>query len=127
MRDTASKTGAPIPRIDLAELDRPALEEVLAERGHERFRARQIFRWVYRRGVADLDAMTTFRAICAALAADFISTPVIVCCGAIVDGTESSCFGWPTEGRSNRSSFQNTPAMTFCISTQVGAMACASA
>ena len=43
---------------DLANLDRPALETALEERGHQRFRARQIFRWLYRRGVTDFAAMT---------------------------------------------------------------------
>ena len=79
MRDTVSKTGAPMPRIDLAELERPALEAALAERGHEPFRARQIFGWVYRRGVADVSAMTDLsRDLRATLAADFtITTPAI--------------------------------------------------
>ena len=43
---------------DLAELERPALEAALVARGHEGFRAGQIFRWIYRRGVTDLAAMT---------------------------------------------------------------------
>ena len=45
-------------RPDLAELDRLELEAALEERGHERFRARQIFGWIYRRGVTDIAAMT---------------------------------------------------------------------
>ena len=45
-------------RPDLAELERPALEEALAARGHQRFHARQIFRWIYRHGVTAPDAMT---------------------------------------------------------------------
>ena len=39
---------------DLAELDRPALEATLAARGIEPYRARQIFGWIHRRGVADI-------------------------------------------------------------------------
>ena len=45
-------------RIDLAELERPALEALLEARGLDRFRARQIFRWIYRHGVVDIAAMT---------------------------------------------------------------------
>ena len=45
-------------RPDLAELERPALEAALEARGHQRFHARQIFRWLYRRGVADVEAMS---------------------------------------------------------------------
>ena len=36
----------------------PTLEAALASAGTQRFHARQIFRWVYRRGVTDLAAMT---------------------------------------------------------------------
>ena len=45
-------------RPDLAGLDRLELEAALEARGHERFRARQIFGWIYRRGVTDTAAMT---------------------------------------------------------------------
>src|SRR5205809_1986538 len=45
-------------RPDLADLERPALEAALEERGHARFHARQIFRWIYRHGVTDAGAMT---------------------------------------------------------------------
>src|SRR5687767_13324641 len=45
------------PRADLAELERPALDAALAELGHPRFRARQIFGWIYRQGVTDVEAM----------------------------------------------------------------------
>ena len=49
----------------------PELEAALAERGHERFRARQIFHWIYRRGVTDVEAMTDLpRELRAALAAN---------------------------------------------------------
>ena len=65
---------------DLAELERPALEALLASRGVERFRARQIFRWIYRRGVPDVDAMTDLpRELRATLASDFaLTTPGVV-------------------------------------------------
>ncbi len=43
---------------DLAELERPTLELALTARGHQAFRARQLFGWIYRRGVSDLSAMT---------------------------------------------------------------------
>src|SRR6476469_5714821 len=45
-------------RPDLGDLERPALEAALAARGHKPFHARQIFRWIYARGVVDVDAMT---------------------------------------------------------------------
>jgi 23S rRNA (adenine2503-C2)-methyltransferase len=112
----------------LAELERPALETLLAARGVERFRARQIFRWIYRRGVSDVDAMTDLpRELRATLAADFTLTmPAVIGRERSIDGTEKFLLRLH-DGRQIESVFiPDTPAMTFCISTQVGcAMACA--
>ena len=65
---------------DLADLERPALESALEARGHERFHARQIFRWIYKRGVTDIDAMTDLsRELRATLAREFaLTTPPLV-------------------------------------------------
>jgi 23S rRNA (adenine2503-C2)-methyltransferase len=114
--------------LPLTELERPALEAALAERGQERFRAQQIFHWIYRRGVTDVEAMTDLsRELRATLAADFtIDTPAIVARERSVDGTEKFLLRL-ADGRQIESVFiPDTPAMTFCVSTQVGcAMACA--
>jgi 23S rRNA (adenine2503-C2)-methyltransferase len=66
-------------RLDLSELERPALEDALEARGYQRFRARQIFRWMYRRGVTDLDAMSDLpRDLRTALADQVtVGTPVL--------------------------------------------------
>src|SRR5437867_2130019 len=113
---------------DLAELERPALEAALEARGRERFRARQIFRWIYRRGVTDAAAMTDLsRDLRASLAAEFsLTTPALVHRERSVDGTEKFLLRLG-DGRTIESVFiPDTPSMTFCISTQVGcAMACA--
>src|SRR5881394_1901839 len=68
------------PRPDLADLERPALESALDARGHKRFHARQIFRWIYKHGVTDIAAMTDLsRELRATLAQEFtITTPTIV-------------------------------------------------
>src|SRR4030095_805150 len=47
-----------VSRMNLAELDLQELESALEARGRERFHARQLYRWVYKRGVVDLDVMT---------------------------------------------------------------------
>jgi 23S rRNA (adenine2503-C2)-methyltransferase len=116
------------PRLDLAELDRSALESALVDRGHERFRARQIFGWIYRRGVTDPHAMTDLsRELRASLSEDFmLTTPQVVARERSCDGTEKFLLKL-ADGRQIESVFiPDTPAMTFCISTQVGcAMACA--
>src|SRR5262245_10268929 len=113
---------------DLAELERPALEAALAERGHPRFRAGQIFRWLYRRGVTDFGAMTDLsREARADPAAAFrATTPALAHRETSIDGTEKFLLRL-ADGRSIESVFiPDTPSNTFCISTQVGcAMACA--
>ena len=115
-------------RPDIGELDRLGLEEALEERGYERFRARQIFRWVYRRGVTDLAAMTDLpRPLRESLAGEFtLVTPRIDGRDRSSDGTEKFLLAL-RDGRQIEAVFiPDTPAMTFCISTQVGcAMACA--
>jgi 23S rRNA (adenine2503-C2)-methyltransferase len=122
-------TASPSPtRPDLAELDRLGLEAALERRGHERFRARQIFRWIYRRGTTDVLAMTDLsRALRESLAGEFaLTTPQIAARERSSDGTEKFLLTLG-DGRQIESVFiPDTPAMTFCISTQVGcAMACA--
>jgi len=113
---------------DLAELDRLGLEAALEERGQERFRAKQIFGWVYRRGVTDIQSMTDLpRTLRDALSADFkLTTPQIAARERSADGTEKFLLTL-ADGRQIEAVFiPDTPAMTFCISTQVGcAMACA--
>jgi 23S rRNA (adenine2503-C2)-methyltransferase len=114
--------------IDFAELDRLALEEALEARGYERFRARQLYQWIYWRGIADFSAMTDLpRAMREQLADEFtIAMPAIVHRDQSVDGTQKFLLRL-RDGRTIESVFiPDTPSMTFCLSTQVGcAMACA--
>jgi 23S rRNA (adenine2503-C2)-methyltransferase len=116
------------PRPDLANLERAALESALEAAGHKRFHARQIFRWIYKHGVTDIDAMTDLsRDLRATLTRDFtLTTPALAQRETSVDGTEKFLLRL-ADGKHIESVFiPDTPAMTFCISTQVGcAMACA--
>lgn len=115
-------------RLDVTGLDRPELEAALEARGHARFRARQIFQWIYRRGVGDFAAMTDLpQALRESLAADLaVGTLRLEARERSTDGTEKFLFAL-ADGRRIESVFiPDTPAMTFCVSTQVGcAMACA--
>jgi 23S rRNA (adenine2503-C2)-methyltransferase len=104
------------------------LDAALAERGQERFRARQIFKWIYRRGVTDVEAMTDLpRGLRATLGSEFtLTTPQIVVRERSADGTEKFLLQLADDRRIEAVFIPDTPAMTFCISTQVGcAMACA--
>ena len=109
-------------QLDLAELDQPELEAALDARGVERFHARQLYRWVYRRGVTQFDLMTDLsRPLRTRLQDELtISTPRIVSDETSVDGTRKFVLELG-DGRRIESVFiPDTPSMTFCISTQVG-------
>ena len=52
-------------KLDIAELELAELEAALSPLGVERFRAGQMYRWVYRRGLERFDGMTDCRSGCA--------------------------------------------------------------
>jgi 23S rRNA (adenine2503-C2)-methyltransferase len=115
-------------RRDLTDLDRATLEAELVARGHERFRAAQIFGWIYRHGATDLAAMTDVpRILREQLAGELpLSTPELVQRQRSTDGTEKFLIRFADGSQVESVFIPDTPAMTFCISTQVGcAMACA--
>jgi 23S rRNA (adenine2503-C2)-methyltransferase len=117
-----------LPTPNLAELERPDLEAALAERGHNRFRAGQIFNWIYRRGHTEVTGMTDLpRPLRAMLAADFtFTTPTIAARDQSSDGTEKFLVRLADKTAIESVSIPDGQDMTFCISTQVGcAMACA--
>ena len=114
--------------VDLAELELPELEALLAEHGSPRFHARQIFRWIWKRGVTDVTRMTDLgHALRGQIASSFaIRTPRILRRDTSEDGTQKFVLALE-DGKQIESVFiPDTPAQTFCISTQVGcAMGCA--
>jgi 23S rRNA (adenine2503-C2)-methyltransferase len=115
------------PQLDLAELNVHELEAALEVRQHERFHARQLYRWIYKRGVTDFARMTDLsRSLRAQLAEDFvIHTPRVVADDLSVDGTRKFVLELADSRRIEAVFIPDTPSMTFCISTQVGcAMAC---
>src|SRR5687767_320417 len=114
-------------RHDLAEMELTELEQALESMGHPRFHARQVFQWVHKRGVTDFTGMTDLgRELRATLAAAFrIVTPELVRKDTSSDGTTKFLLRLE-DGQLIESVFiPDTPANTFCLSTQVGcAMKC---
>ena len=101
---------APSPlatRSDVADMELGELEAVLEAQGCERYHARQIYRWIYRRGTIDFNQMTDLsRELRARLAGELhVSTPARRHARDL-DGRdrEASCSSWPTVGESNRCS-----------------------
>lgn len=115
------------PKTDLKNFTLPALEQFLKGQGKERFRALQVFKWIYQQDAHGFEEMTN---ISKALRSELAGTAVIsnLAPEAVEegsDGTRKYLFGLddgnsvesvliPIEGRN-----------TLCISSQVGcAMAC---
>jgi 23S rRNA (adenine2503-C2)-methyltransferase len=109
-------------KIDPQNLDRAELEQALADLGAPRYRGRQIFHWIHRRGVTDFQAMTNLGAEDrTALSAHFaVAGPDIVARQTSADGTIKFLLRL-ADGREIEAVYiPDTPAQTFCISTQVG-------
>ena len=114
-------------RHDLAEMDLAELEQGLDTMGHPRFHARQLYQWVHKRGVTDFGEMTDLgRDLRTSLAGAFrVVTPELVRKETSADGTTKFLLRMD-DGQQIESVFiPDTPANTFCLSTQVGcAMKC---
>jgi 23S rRNA (adenine2503-C2)-methyltransferase len=113
--------------LDLAELEIPELEAALEAKGGERFHARQIYRWIYKRGIVDFARMTDLsKGLRSQLASEFtLTTQVVMAESRSIDGTRKFVLVLADGRRIEAVFIPDTPAMTFCISTQVGcAMGC---
>jgi 23S rRNA (adenine2503-C2)-methyltransferase len=112
---------------DLAEMELGELEQALELMGHARFHGRQLYQWVHKRGVTDFSEMTDLaRDLRTALAAAFrITAPEVMRRDQSSDGTTKYLLRLE-DGQLIESVFiPDTPANTFCLSTQVGcAMKC---
>ncbi|HSL20748.1 MAG TPA: 23S rRNA (adenine(2503)-C(2))-methyltransferase RlmN [Vicinamibacterales bacterium] len=115
-------------RMDLAELELNELEQALQALGRPAFHARQLYRWIHRRGVSDFARMTDLSlALREELAQRFyVSAPAVMRKDVSTDGTTKFLLGL-ADGKLIESVFiPDTPSNTFCVSTQVGcAMKCA--
>jgi 23S rRNA (adenine2503-C2)-methyltransferase len=115
-------------RTDLAGLEQRELEDALGSLGHPRFHARQIFQWIHKRGVTDPELMSDLsRGLRRELGDRFaMLTPEVLRREQSSDGTTKFLLRL-ADGKQIESVFiPDTPAQTFCISTQVGcAMRCA--
>lgn len=113
-------------RMNLLGLSRPELEAFVASLGAKPFRARQLLKWVYRRGEADFARMTDlakdFRASLAKVAC--VSVPEIVSTRTAADGTRKWLLKMPGARAAEQvveTVFIPDPGRgTLCISSQIG-------
>ena len=113
--------------LNIAELDRAEIESAFAERGIARFHGRQVFRWIHARGVTDFAQMTDLSQELRVKLAETltIATPALETRQTSEDGTTKFLLKL-ADGRHIEAVYiPDTPAQTFCVSTQVGcAMGC---
>ena len=117
----------PAGRTDLKGMTLPELEDFFAGWGKERFRARQIFRWIYRKHVDDFGAMTDlsreFRALLSSSCR--ISAPPAERTETSADGTEKYLFRLEDGEAVESVLIPDGERRTLCVSSQVGcALAC---
>ena len=118
---------AALQRTDIASMELAELEAALEAHGHPRFHARQIFRWIYAKGVSDFARMTDLsKTLRTELAANFrVSTPSLATKDISADGTVKFLLELDDRRHIEAVFIPDTPSQTFCISTQVGcAMKC---
>jgi len=112
---------------DLAEMELQELEQALDSMGHPRFHARQLYQWVHKRGVTEFGDMTDIsRELRASLADAFrLVTPEVLRREQSSDGTTKFLLRLEDGQLIESVYIPDTPANTFCLSTQVGcAMKC---
>jgi 23S rRNA (adenine2503-C2)-methyltransferase len=114
--------------VELSGLELAEIEALFEQRELPRFHARQVFRWIWKRGVTTFGDMTDLSlALRTRLAGEFtVFTPQVDRHDVSSDGTQKFVLKL-ADGKLIESVFiPDTPAQTFCISTQVGcAMGCA--
>ena len=99
------------PPPNLGNLERPELAEALATRGLERFRADQLFQWIYRHSITNVSTITVLtNELRRRLAAEFtLTTPELVHRERSVDGTEKFLLRLSDGQQMNRCSFLTRP------------------
>jgi len=109
-------------RTDLKGLTLAELEAAFAPWGKERYRARQVYRWLYRKFVDDFDGMTDlsreFRRLLSS--ACRVSAPPVERIEVSADGTEKFLFRLADGEAVESVLIPDEDRRTLCISSQVG-------
>ena len=114
-------------RIDIKSLTLAEIEAALTGLGSERFRAVQVYKWLWQRGVSRFDEMTNVARSVRELLEErfYIAFLEVVAVQASIDGTHK--FLWATEEghRIESVMIPDDGRNTLCVSSQAGcAMAC---
>src|SRR5258708_19548439 len=115
-------------KANLLDFTLPALTGWFAERGEKPFRARQVYKWIHQRGVADFEAMSDLaKSLRAKLAESAeVRAPVLLSEHRSADGTVKWLFDVGRTAGSAKSNGIETVFIpevdrgTLCVSSQVG-------
>ncbi|MGE0812565.1 MAG: 23S rRNA (adenine(2503)-C(2))-methyltransferase RlmN [Vicinamibacterales bacterium] len=113
---------------DLAEFTLADLETWVVDAGLPRYRAHQIFRWVWKKGATSFEDMSDLgRGLRSSLSGRLaFTTPAVARDETSADGTRKLVLRLADRRHIECVYIPDTPAQTFCVSTQVGcAMGCA--
>src|SRR5689334_17727958 len=118
----AAAAAATDTRTNLVGLSREELAAELATIGAPKFRANQLWHWIYHRGVAEFDAMTTLsKAFRADLAERYVvRRPDVSRALASVDGTRKWLLKFPNGQEVETVHIPEEDRGTLCVSSQVG-------
>lgn len=111
-----------VPKLNLFDLDRAALEGVFLDMGEKPFRAAQVLKWVYQQGVIDFALMSNLsKDLRARLQAHFdTSLPEVVRDTLATDGTRKLLLRLADGNCIETVFIPETDRGTLCISSQVG-------
>src|SRR3990170_8812617 len=115
-------------KIDLRNLSLKELEDFVLALGLQKYRGRQLFHWVYGKGVDSLDMMTDLSRETRQLLSEktYISRLCEIRRQSSSDGTEKFLFELEDGHRVESVMIPEEDRLTLCISTQVGCgMECA--
>lgn len=110
------------PRPNLIGMDRAEMLAVFEEMGEAKFRAKQLFQWIYNRGVVDFDRMTNMsKPLRALLAERFrMDRPEIVKHQISEDGTQKWLLRYDDGNEAETVFIPDGERGTLCVSSQVG-------
>ncbi len=127
-RSGLSSSDAGGPPRELLGLDLLALERLIESLGEPRFRARQLYRWIYGRRAASFDAMTDLPGpLRVRLGERFrLGRPEVMLVQSSSDGTRKYVLAPPAGERIEAVLIPEPGRVTFCLSPQAGcALDCA--
>lgn len=110
------------PRTDLVGMDRADLQSVTDALGEPAYRARQIYQWIYQRGVTDFAEMLNLSKATRAKLTDSyrIGRPTVGTAQKSVDGTRKWLLGFADGNLAETVFIPEEPRGTLCVSSQVG-------